>query len=127
MNLPRATVQNLSSKRVLALIRGVNALKKSGILDLLKTENPMDALLSGAIKPEQVFPVVAAFAPLLHGDLPSSSATPQPSSPSAVPQEKAVEKLRSYVRDDARTKTVLKDLKNYFDLTDAQLNSYFGV
>ncbi len=93
MNLPRTTVQNLSSKRVLALIRGVNALKKSGILDLLKTENPMDALLSGAIKPEQVFPVVAAFAPLLHGDLPSSSATPQPSSPSAVPQEKAVEKL----------------------------------
>lgn len=41
--------------------------------------------------------------------------------------EKAVEKLRSYVRDDARTKTVLKDLKNYFDLTDAQMNSYFGV
>ena len=93
MNLPRATVQNLSSKRVLALIRGVNALKKSGILDLLKTENPMDALLSGAIKPEQVFPVVAAFAPLLHSDLPSSYATPQPSSPNAVPQEKAVEKL----------------------------------
>lgn len=40
--------------------------------------------------------------------------------------EKAVEKMRTYVRDGKRDKQVLADLKNYFDLTDEQMTSYFG-
>jgi len=40
--------------------------------------------------------------------------------------EKAVEKLRAYVRDGARDTLVLEDIKDYFDLTDEQMASYFG-
>lgn len=40
--------------------------------------------------------------------------------------ENAVEKLRNYVRDGARTKRVLDDLQSYFSLTDDQMTSYFG-
>ncbi len=40
--------------------------------------------------------------------------------------ESAVEKLRAYVRDGARDAIVLKDLQDYFDLTDAEMESYFG-
>ena len=41
--------------------------------------------------------------------------------------EKEVEKLRAYVRDGARDQQVLADLKDYFDLTDAQMRNYFGT
>lgn len=37
-----------------------------------------------------------------------------------------VEQLKSYVRDGKRNKTVLKGIKNYFGLSDAQMESYFG-
>lgn len=40
--------------------------------------------------------------------------------------ESAVEKLRTYVRNGARNELVLKDLKDYFNLSDAQMQSYFG-
>ncbi len=40
--------------------------------------------------------------------------------------ENAVERLRAYVRDGARDKTVLADIKDYFDLTDQEMNAYFG-
>ena len=40
--------------------------------------------------------------------------------------ENAVEKLRDYVKDGARTQRVLDDLQNYFSLTDSQMESYFG-
>ncbi len=38
----------------------------------------------------------------------------------------SVEKLRVYFRDGARDKNVLKDIKDYFDLSDSQMKSYFG-
>lgn len=41
--------------------------------------------------------------------------------------EKDVEALRAYVRDGARNKVVLADIQSYFDLTDAEMKSYFGV
>lgn len=41
--------------------------------------------------------------------------------------ENAVETLRTYVRDGARDKQVLADIKDYFNLTDEQMTSYFGV
>lgn len=40
--------------------------------------------------------------------------------------EKAVEKLRTYVRDGARDKQVLADIQDYFDLTDEEMTAYFG-
>ena len=40
--------------------------------------------------------------------------------------EKAVDELRDYFKDGQRTDTVLKDLKRYFDLTDEQMEHYFG-
>ena len=40
--------------------------------------------------------------------------------------EKAVDELRAYFKDGARDATVLKDLKNYFHLTDEQMEHYFG-
>ena len=40
--------------------------------------------------------------------------------------EKAVDELRAYFKDGARDATVLKDLKNYFHLTDEQMEQYFG-
>ncbi|MBQ1269368.1 MAG: hypothetical protein IIY09_02690 [Clostridia bacterium] len=90
LNLPRNTVQSLSSKRVLALVRGINVLKKSGFLDLLKTENPLGAFLSGEIKPEQLLPVITAFAPLLQNDKKDFSPSPPPkkqNEPNLFPQE----------------------------------------
>ncbi len=41
--------------------------------------------------------------------------------------ENSVEKLRAFFRDDARDKLVLADIQDYFDLTDAQMESYFGT
>ena len=38
----------------------------------------------------------------------------------------AVEKIRKYTRDGARTKRVLQNLKSYFDLSDAEMVEYFG-
>ena len=38
----------------------------------------------------------------------------------------AVERLRKYVKDGVRTQRVLADLQNYFNLTDEQLQAYFG-
>lgn len=38
----------------------------------------------------------------------------------------AVKKMYDYVKDNARTKTVLKDIKSYFKLSDDQMKSYFG-
>ena len=38
----------------------------------------------------------------------------------------AVERLRRYVRDGARTKRVLEDLQSYFALTEEQMQTYFG-
>ena len=40
--------------------------------------------------------------------------------------EKAVDELRAYFKDGARDATVLKDLKRYFNLTDEQMEYYFG-
>lgn len=40
--------------------------------------------------------------------------------------ETSVESLRTYVRDGARDRTVLADLQEYFSLTDAEINRYFG-
>lgn len=40
--------------------------------------------------------------------------------------EKEVEKLRNYVRNGVRQKTVLADIQGYFKLTDAQMKAYFG-
>ncbi len=40
--------------------------------------------------------------------------------------EKAVEALRTYFKDGARDATVLKDIKNYFHLTDEEMEDYFG-
>ena len=37
-----------------------------------------------------------------------------------------VEKLYAYVRDGARDENVLKDLKSYFNLSDAEMKEYFG-
>jgi hypothetical protein len=37
-----------------------------------------------------------------------------------------VESLRAFVRDGVRNAAVLKDLKAYFRLTDAQMEAYFG-
>ncbi len=39
--------------------------------------------------------------------------------------EKAVEKLRAYVRDGVRDRNVLKDLKNFFVLSDNEMAAYF--
>lgn len=39
---------------------------------------------------------------------------------------KKVQSLRNYVADGARTKNVLKNLKDYFDLTDEEMTYYFG-
>lgn len=41
--------------------------------------------------------------------------------------EKAVEKLRTYVRDGARDKQVLADIQGYFKLTDDEMTAYFGA
>ena len=38
----------------------------------------------------------------------------------------SVENLRAYFRDGARDKNVLKDIKDYFNLSDSQMKSYFG-
>lgn len=38
----------------------------------------------------------------------------------------AVNKLRNYVKDGARTKRVLADLQEYFSLSDAEMQKYFG-
>ena len=40
--------------------------------------------------------------------------------------EKQVEGLRKFVRDEARTKAMLKNLKSYFSLTNAEMEHYFG-
>lgn len=40
--------------------------------------------------------------------------------------ESAVERLRKYVRDGARTKRVLADLQSYFNLSEAEMQLYFG-
>lgn len=40
--------------------------------------------------------------------------------------QKKVQKLRDYVADGARTNNVLRDLKDYFDLTDEEMAYYFG-
>ena len=37
-----------------------------------------------------------------------------------------VEVLRNYVRNGARTQNVLRDMQNYFDLTNDQMQYYFG-
>ena len=37
-----------------------------------------------------------------------------------------VQKLRDYVADGARTKNFLRDLQDYFDLSDAEMEAYFG-
>jgi hypothetical protein len=37
-----------------------------------------------------------------------------------------VQKLRDYVADGARTKNFLRDLQDYFDLSDAEMDAYFG-
>ena len=37
-----------------------------------------------------------------------------------------VNKLKSYVKDGKREKTVLKGIQNYFNLSDAQMKEYFG-
>ena len=38
----------------------------------------------------------------------------------------AVKKIYDYVKDGARTKNVLKDIKSYFNLSDDQMKTYFG-
>ncbi|MBO6064824.1 MAG: CotH kinase family protein, partial [Lachnospiraceae bacterium] len=38
----------------------------------------------------------------------------------------SVQKLYDYVKDGARDKNVLKDIKSYFNLSDAQMKEYFG-
>jgi hypothetical protein len=38
----------------------------------------------------------------------------------------SVQQLYNFVKDDARTKNVLRDLKNYFRLSDEQMKEYFG-
>lgn len=38
----------------------------------------------------------------------------------------AVKKMYDYVKDGARTKNVLTDIKSYFGLSDEQMKSYFG-
>ena len=40
--------------------------------------------------------------------------------------ESAVERLRNYVRDGKRTNRVLADLADYFDLTEVEMEMYFG-
>ena len=40
--------------------------------------------------------------------------------------EKAVQALRDYVNDGKRTKNVLADIQEYFDLSKAEMESYFG-
>lgn len=40
--------------------------------------------------------------------------------------EKQVEGLRKVVRDEARTKAMLKNLKSYFSLSNAEMEYYFG-
>lgn len=40
--------------------------------------------------------------------------------------EKAVQKLRDYVAEGKRDQNVLKDLKDYFDLSDEEMAAYFG-
>ena len=39
----------------------------------------------------------------------------------------SVQKLYDYVKDGARTKNVLRDIKNYFNLSDTQMQEYFGA
>ena len=39
----------------------------------------------------------------------------------------AVETLRAYVRDGARDRTVLSDLKSYFGLSEEEMAHYFGT
>ena len=39
----------------------------------------------------------------------------------------SVQKLYDYVKDGARTKNVLRDIKNFFNLSDAQMQEYFGA
>ena len=41
--------------------------------------------------------------------------------------EKSVQMLYDYVKDGTRTKNVLRDIKNYFNLSDAQMQEYFGA
>ncbi|MBO4280843.1 MAG: CotH kinase family protein [Lachnospiraceae bacterium] len=38
----------------------------------------------------------------------------------------SVQALYDYVKGEARTKNVLRDIKNYFNLSDAQMKEYFG-
>ena len=38
----------------------------------------------------------------------------------------AIQRIRNYTKDGARDKRVKNDLKSYFNLTDAQMKSYFG-
>ena len=38
----------------------------------------------------------------------------------------SVEKLRAYFRDGVRDENVLKDIQDYFDLSNSQMKSYFG-
>lgn len=40
--------------------------------------------------------------------------------------EKSVQALRDYVNDGKRTKNVLADIEDYFDLSDEEMESYFG-
>ncbi len=40
--------------------------------------------------------------------------------------QNGVEALREFYRDDCRQERVKRDLKNYFSLTDAQMQEYFG-
>lgn len=40
--------------------------------------------------------------------------------------EASVQKLYDYVADGARTKKILTDLQDYFDLSDAEMDTYFG-
>lgn len=82
-----------------------------------------DELLDTVLNEEYVTPIIDSIASQIESEMPRDR---ERWGKSLTTWENAVQKLRDYVAGASRRTALLKDLQVYFDLTDAEMESYFG-